>query len=207
MDYFIPRHKVFISYYHSDDQRYKDCLCDVLNPRYDLFDDYSVRTGDIDDEYMSDERIRIKIRDEYISDATVLILLCGKNTKKRKYVDWELHAAMYDTEKNPKMGIVVINLPESSNHFRACTAREKELVCPNATWHSLDTRDKFERNYPDMPSRIIDCLVEKNSDISVVSWARIMENPIILKELVDVAYKRRKTVEYSLVAPLCRRNS
>jgi hypothetical protein len=29
-----------------------------------------------------------------------------------KFIDWEVHASMYDSEKNPKMGIVCINLPE-----------------------------------------------------------------------------------------------
>lgn len=84
----IPRHKVFISYYHNDDQAYKDYLINMkeYNPQtkqyQSIFDDYSVHENEIDDTGLTSEQIRRIIRDEYIKDATVLILLCGQNTKK-----------------------------------------------------------------------------------------------------------------------------
>ena len=202
----INRHKVFISYYHDDDQFYKNEI-EKWNEIHNLFDDYSVNEGDIDDTYLTDEAIRVKIRDEYIKDATVLILLCGRNTKYRKYIDWELHAAMYDTEKNPKMGILVINLPSCRNNIRAVEDREKEIVAPNTTWTSFNKRSEYESAYPDLPSRIIDSLVTKHSDITFVNWNTISSNHFLLQELVDFAYKRRKTIEYDLSAPLRRKNS
>lgn len=203
----ISRHKVFISYYHDDDQLYKDEII-KWNKIYNLFDDYSVNDGDIDDTYLTDEEIRVKIRDEYIKDATVLILLCGCNTKYRKFIDWELHAAMYDTEKNPKMGILVVNLPSCRNNIRAVEDREKEIVASNITkWTSFTKRSEYEYAYPDLPSRLIDSLVTKHSDITFVNWVTISNNPLLLQELVDFAYTRRKTIEYDLSAPLRRKNS
>ena len=89
----IERHKVFISYYHAEDQWYKDYLTKLTYYNSDkqklmpIFDDYSVNTGDIDDTYLTDEQIRRKIRDEYMREANVLIVLCGQNTKNRKHVD------------------------------------------------------------------------------------------------------------------------
>lgn len=200
------KHKVFISYYHDDDQYYKDKI-ESWNDIYDLFVDFSVNDGDIDDTNMSDETIRVKIRDEYIKDSTVLVLLCGPNTKHRKFIDWELHAAMYDTEKNPKMGILVVNLPLCKNNIRAVEDREKEIVAPYTTWTSFSTRAEYEKSYPDIPSRIIDSLVTKHSDITFVNWDTISENPYLLQELVDFAYKRRKSVEYDLSSPLRRKNT
>lgn len=203
----ISRHKVFISYYHDDDQFYKDEII-KWNKIYNLFDDYSVNDGDIDDTYLTDEEIRVKIRDEYIKDATVLILLCGCNTKYRKFIDWELHAAMYDTEKNPKMGILVVNLPSCRNNIRAVENREKEIVASNITkWTSFTKRSEYEYAYPDLPSRLIDSLITKHSDITFVNWVTISNNPLLLQELVDFAYMRRKTIEYDLSAPLRRKNS
>lgn len=203
----ISRHKVFISYYHDDDQLYKDEII-KWNKIYNLFDDYSVNDGDIDDTYLTDEEIRVKIRDEYIKDATVLILLCGCNTKYRKFIDWELHAAMYDTEKNPKMGILVVNLPSCRNNIRAVEDREKEIVASNITkWTSFTKRSEYEYAYPDLPSRLIDSLVTKHSDITFVNWVTISNNPLLFQELVDFAYTRRKTIEYDLSAPLRRKNS
>ena len=64
--------KVFISFYHDDDQRFKDELI-RLNDEYHMFIDNSVDTGDIDDSQMTDEQIRIKIRDDYIKDTDGLL--------------------------------------------------------------------------------------------------------------------------------------
>ena len=129
---YIPRHKVFISYYHHDDQTYKDYLINMqeLNPDtwqlQSIFEDCSVHENEIDDTGLTSEQIRCIIRDEYIKDATVLILLCGQNTRKRKHIDWEIHAAMYDSDKNPQMGILVINLPNINQSVRASTNEEKD---------------------------------------------------------------------------------
>ena len=130
----VDRHKVFISYYHADDQEYKDML--VNAEYYDsekqeyrtIFDDWSVADGDIDDSKLTDEQIREIIRDEYTRQPNVLILLCGKNTKNRKHIDWEIHNAMFDSEKNPKMGIIVINLPTINQCVRVSSEEEKEIV-------------------------------------------------------------------------------
>ena len=40
----LPRHKVFISYYHADDQEYKDRLAQALDS---TFVDKSVSQGDV----------------------------------------------------------------------------------------------------------------------------------------------------------------
>lgn len=202
----IPRHRVFISYYHADDQYYKNEII-RWNTFEHLFEDYSVHDGDIDDTYLSDEQIRVIIRDEYIKDATVLILLCGKNSKHRKYIDWELHAAMYDSEKNPKMGILVVNLPNSNNNVLAPTDREKQIISPWSNWISLSSRDAYEQNYPSAPSRIIDCLTNTNSNIAFVNWETVARNHLALQELVDIAFNRRKTVKYDTSTRLRRKNA
>lgn len=69
------KHKVFISYHHRNDQNYKESLLDE-NDKYDLFIDASVDTGDIDDD-LPDESIRQIIRDDYLRDSAVTILLVG----------------------------------------------------------------------------------------------------------------------------------
>ncbi|MCK7486655.1 MAG: TIR domain-containing protein [Bacillus subtilis] len=51
----INRHKVFISYYHEDDQGYKDALLD-WNADYRLFEDYSVHENEIDDTGLASEQ-------------------------------------------------------------------------------------------------------------------------------------------------------
>lgn len=208
----IARHRVFISYYHHDDQRYKDYLIKMQEFNIEtmqmqsIFEDFSVHENEIDDTGLSSEQIRCIIRDEYIKDATVLILLCGENTKKRKHIDWELHAAMYDSLANRQMGIIVINLPTIKQGIRASSEEEKPLLSDFGQWYSIENRAEFEVQYPYMPSRIIDNFV-KGVPITVVEWPRIENHPTILKQLIDNAFNRRFDFTYDHSSPLRRQNS
>lgn len=210
----IDRHKVFISYYHRDDQFYKDEIIKMREWNYEkgqfqsIFEDYSVHENEIDDTGLTPEQIRRIIRDDYIRDATVLVLLCGANTKRRKFIDWELQAAMYDSEINPKMGIVVVNLPSIQNiqWVRASNEDEKRFISNNANWYSFHSREEYEENYPFMPSRIIDNFV-KGVPITVVNWNVIYGNKQIFKYLIDNAFKRKDSIVYNNFAPLRSNNS
>ncbi|MCI9654242.1 MAG: TIR domain-containing protein [Acholeplasmatales bacterium] len=206
----IARHKVFISYYHADDQYYKNYLINLKEydgyNRQSIFEDYSVHENEIDDTGLTSEQIRRIIRDDYIKEATVLILLCGCNTKKRKHIDWEIHAAMYNSEYNPKMGILVINLPSTNQYIRAGEDKEKPLISNGTNWVHLDTRQEYENAYPYMPSRIIDNFI-KGVPITVVDWSTIENDSSKLKTLIHYAYERRKTNQYDHSAPLRRNNS
>lgn len=208
----IDRHKVFISYCHRDEQYYKDYLVNMKRFNIEkfvnesIFDDYSVGDGDIDDTNMTDEQIRVEIRDNYIDEATVMILLCGPHTKERKHIDWEIHAAMYHSNDNPQMGIIVINVPTISQSCSASSEEEKNIIAPGARWKSLATHEEYEKAYPYMPSRIIDNLV-KGVPISVVNWDRIIGNPNNLMILIDNAFKRKDDIKYDHSAPLKKRNS
>lgn len=218
----IDRHRVFISYYHADDQKYKDYLIKMEEYDYckgrmvSIFEDWSVRENDIDDSngQLASESIRRIIRDDYMSDASVLILLCGANTCGRKHVDWEIHTAMYHSDVNPQMGILVINLPSINQRCRAGENFEKELLAPNSTWTSFSTRKEYEDAYKYMPNRIIDNFVAGINDksivpISVVDWSRIENNSAVLKELIHNAFVRGKNLNYHYdhSTPLRRNNS
>lgn len=210
----IQRHKVFISYCHIDEQSFKDHLIQMKEFDHSrcqfisVFDDYSVHENEIDDSngQLSAERIRCIIRDEYIKDASVLILLCGQNTRKRKHIDWEIHAAMYDTQKNPKMGILVINMPTILQGLRVGDKSEKSIVSPYGNWRTISTRQEIEEIYPYLPSRIIDNLVQ-GVPITIVDWNTISNNTENLKRLIDNAFNRRGSNNYDHSTPLRRNNS
>lgn len=71
------RRKVFVSYHHQEDQEYKNRFVRVMN---DYIVDKSVDTGDIVDRDLPVDEIRRRIRDEYIADATVTVVLIGRCT-------------------------------------------------------------------------------------------------------------------------------
>jgi hypothetical protein len=200
-------HRVFISYHHANDEYYKEQLL-LLNEQYNIFLDWSVDTGDIDDD-LPDEAIRELIRDKYLRDSTVTIVLVGTETKTRKHVDWEIYSSMYDGRVNKKSGILVITLPTTAcTYYTATHAREKEMVYPETTnWMSIDTRTEYERRYPYLPARIIDNLLNKDAKISVTNWDKISTSPHLLAFLLEATYNDRTTCEYDLSRPMRRANA
>ena len=198
-------HKVFVSYHHRNDQGYKESLV-RFGEQHGIFVDRSVDTGDISDD-LKDETIREKIRDEYLRDSTVTILLVGTETKGRKHIDWEVYSSMVDGQLNKKSGILVINLPtvDNGSSWAAHGASEKATVYPDCrNWQQWSRRTEFEAAFPYMPSRIVDSLVS-GAKISVVGWDRL--NVQRLKLLVDGAFADRASCEYDLSAPMRRKNS
>jgi hypothetical protein len=89
------RRKVFISFYHKEDESYKKLLETCFGH---LFISKSVQPGEINTD-VGDEYIKRLIQEDYISDASVLLVLIGQNTWARKHVDWEISAAL-----NKKVG-------------------------------------------------------------------------------------------------------
>ena len=105
--YLLHKHKVFISFYHHDDQYYKDFIDTYLSKN---IINKSVREGEYKTEN-SDEYIKRLIREDKISDSSVIVVLVGPNTKKRKHVDWEIYAGLNKNIKG-NSGLVCIFLPE-----------------------------------------------------------------------------------------------
>ena len=200
-------HRVFISYHHENDQCYKNYLVNI-GSQYKIFLNYSVDTGDISD-YLSDEAIREKIRDEYLRDSTVTIVLVGLETKGRKHVDWEIYSSMIDGKVNKKSGILVANLPSTEPEYSIYAAHsgEKETVYPEINrWETISSRAEYERRYPYLPDRIIDNLLKAGTKVSVTNWSKISK-PSILKFLVDATFQDRHSCEYDLSRPMRRADS
>ena len=203
-------HNIFISYHHDNDQGYKEALLKMNDEGEErIFIDGSVDTGDISDD-LSDEEIREKIRDEYLRDTSVTIVLVGSETKGRKHVDWEIYSSMFDGTVNKKSGILVVILPSASSD-PCCTAthdKEKEKIYPECTsWISIDSRTEYEGRYPFLSDRIIDNLLKKEAKISVVPWSKINNNRENLQFLINAMFDDRVSCEYDMSRDLIRQNS
>ena len=158
------RHKVFVSYHHENDQgsrnRFERLFADV----YDIMDSRSVRVGAIPRGLTLDELSR-RIRDDYLSDSTVTVVLVGKNTWRRKHVDWEIAASLRDTDANPRSGLLGILLPT----------------------HATFNRDVYDPYT--IPPRLhynVEC-----GFAELYSWS---ESPNDVASWVDRAYRRRRTI-------------
>ena len=121
------RHKVFISYFHEDDQEYKDRLVQALDSKAV---DKSVSQGDIRDEGLHIDEIRRRIRDDHIADATVTIVLIGPCTWQRKHVDWEISASLIDRQNNQRCGLLGLLLPSRPDYEKSPQRRNPRLIPP-----------------------------------------------------------------------------
>lgn len=101
------KHKVFISFYHRDDQKYKNYIDTYLSGN---IINKSVSDGEYSNDN-SDEYIKRLIREDKVSDSSVVVVLVGPNTKNRKHVDWEIYAGLRSSI-NGSSGLVGILLPE-----------------------------------------------------------------------------------------------
>ena len=66
-------HKVFVSYYHDEDQEYRNRFEKICQ---DVIVSRSIQPGDIDTD-TNTERVMQRIRDEYLKDSTVTVVLIG----------------------------------------------------------------------------------------------------------------------------------
>lgn len=102
------RHKVFISYHHEQDEEWKNRFVRAMKDR---IIDLSIYVGDIVDTGFPTADTLRRIREEHIAEVTVAVVLIGPCTWQRKFVDWEIGAALRDTAANPRSGLLGILLP------------------------------------------------------------------------------------------------
>jgi hypothetical protein len=107
------RHKCFVSYHVAD-----------INEVTTFLDDYgtefiprSVGVTEEDDfvDSTDDDYIKRRIREEYLTDSTVTIVLLGRCTWSRKFVDWELSSSLRNDSANHRSGLLAIPLPSRNN--------------------------------------------------------------------------------------------
>jgi len=104
------RHKVFISYHHENDQCYRNEFERLFADYFDIMISMAVQDGDINP-MLNAEYVRQVIRDRYLRESSVTVVLVGTETWKRKHVDWEISSTIRDTPKNPRGGLLGILLP------------------------------------------------------------------------------------------------
>ena len=88
----MTQRKVFISYHHKNDQKFKDCLVSQNNQN-DWFIDKSIEKDDIDPDNKT-LTTKQSIKRQALDDTSVIVVLYGSETYKRKHVDWEIYGAL-----------------------------------------------------------------------------------------------------------------
>jgi hypothetical protein len=103
------KHRIFVSYHHAGDQPYYDAFSKAFHDTYDVIYDNSLnRQVDSDDV----DYVRRRIADNYITGSSCTIVLVGKDTWGRKYVDWEIDATL--DKKHGLIGVCLPNAPRNA---------------------------------------------------------------------------------------------
>jgi len=110
-------HRVFISFHHRNDDNYRNIFQFRFGNRFGVVAPSTVSDGDINP-YADDETIRRRIRDDYLRDTTVTVVLVGTETWGRKHVDWEIASTLRHTRLNPRSGLLGIILPSHPSYRR-----------------------------------------------------------------------------------------
>ncbi len=109
----ILRRKCFISYHHTD-QAAVNKFIDDFDSRRDVFIARAVGVSQDLINSQNTDYIMRRIRELYLADSTVTIVLLGNGTWARKYVDWEIASTLRNDQNNRRSGLVAITLPNAS---------------------------------------------------------------------------------------------
>ena len=154
---FSPKRKVFISYYHGD----QDAVNKFINDFSDVFiaKTVGVKDGDFDINSNNPQYIMRKIRETKLSDSTVTIVLIGSCTHSRRYVDWEVKASLQQGETLPN-GLIAINLPYMGKQG-ALPSRISDNLCRDP--NGKDTGYARYYIYPDSKEMLYNWIEEAHS--------------------------------------------
>ena len=104
-------HKCFISYHKVDKKAVED-FCDKFSGSF-------IRRGiQMEDDIIDSDNtdyVMERIRKLYLQDSTVTVVLIGKCTWARRFIDWEVQASLRQPKDEYPNGLLAVQLWESYN--------------------------------------------------------------------------------------------
>lgn len=184
-------HKCFISF-KTEDEGYKKEIQKWNDAnKVDMIDKSLNEAIDSDDE----DYIMRKIREEYLADSTVTIVLIGEHSaenqgkEEQKYIKRELQASLYNGEDNTRNGILGVVLPSMVDRIYkgsyVCDTCGKNHLCiylNNSTvikefWKNYYLDDKDKCHY-----------TEEDRYCVLVKWEDFKKSP---NKYIDMAFEKR----------------
>lgn len=159
----MTKRKVFISYHHDDQSEVED----FIDEYEDSFIPKIVGVSDEDDFIDSDDAdyIMRRIREKYLTDSTVTIVMIGSCTWSRKYVDWEIASTLRDDSNNKRSGLFAITLKSEANGSK----RRPDRLDDNLGQDANDNQTGYAR------------------------WKKYPKSASSLESWIEDAYSRRDT--------------
>ncbi|WP_338987103.1 TIR domain-containing protein [Spiroplasma endosymbiont of Dasysyrphus albostriatus] len=175
--------KIFISYHHLREQKAKDELSELISQCYgEYFEvkDVSVKLGDIDPQ-LPPKKIFKTIREEYLKDSDITVVILGKHTKCRKHIDWEIASSLSiygSLHRRGKNGLLILLTDDFIKKAKK-----------NCDFNDNDYKTLI--NEQNSTPRIYENVI--NNYAIVESFSNVVSNPLKLKKLLDKCQDKVKT--------------
>lgn len=116
MAYQGVKRRVFISHYKGDSTQV-EAFIDYFAKQHQVFTPYVLGANNNDDfiDSTNTDYVMTQIRQKYLLDTTVTIVLVGSCTHSRRYVDWEIKGSLRQGEYTPN-GLMGIILPSQGSN-------------------------------------------------------------------------------------------
>ncbi len=138
------KRKVFISHYKGD-RKYVDEFIQKFATEEDVFIPKVLGANDNDAFINSTDTdyVMTQIRNKYLSDSTVTIVLIGDCTHSRRYIDWEIKSSLSQRSYTPN-GLIGILLP-----YRGDRGYLPERMFDNLDIEDSNNSYALYKSYPD----------------------------------------------------------
>lgn len=156
---------IFLSYFHEDAE-YKDKFEEIFA---DLINNKTVRLHDTN--MTSNDYIDTIINENNITNSSVVIVLTGSKTYKRKHVDWDIYAAL-----KQKTALIGICLPNRNDYRlnKFITETFPHRLVDNVT-SGYASINKWTEDYDKM-SNIIKRSHIKSENINLINNRRSLQS-------------------------------
>ena len=153
------KRKVFISFHHKNDQEWFDYFTKKFSSNYEIFFDRSIGETKIRSD--DPEYINRAIREDYIKGSSVTIVLCGPETWKRKYVDWEIYSTLH--LEHALLGIALPSAQKSN---------DGKIIVPDRLYVNINSGYAYFINWTDDANILkqnIEVAITKSSGRQLIS--------------------------------------
>lgn len=196
----MARRKTFISYHHENEQWAKDKIIEEFGG--EDFLDVSVHDGDID-VGLPEDTIMKKIRNKYLKNSTVTLVIVGQETSKRPFINSEIQASLWGSNPN---GLVAVVTDEIYDKIY------RDGTCSSST---CDCKVRIPQNHvvylPELVYKNRD--IDRNKDIkkspchyndsqvycSLTKFSNFIKDP---DKYINAAFDKRSKLNYDIAKKL-----
>ncbi len=166
------RRKCFISYHHADEDEVHTFI-NTYDHLHNVFIYRGLGLGMEEDLINSNDTDYVmgEIRRRYLKDSTVTIVMVGRCTWARRYVDWEIQSSLRRGQTVTPNGLLGITLPSTAGSATLPERLAKNVIRNNG------------------------------EDVGYALWYKYPSSTDSLSNIIEQAYARRSTHQSVIVNP------